>query len=210
MGRNRAFDREQVAAAALTVLDRDGLAALSMRAVAEELGTGAMTLYNYVADREELESLVVDAVSAQVRLPAPGGSWQQRVRAIGLAVAAAVRAHPGVAPLMLTRRSTSPDALRPAEALLDALNEAGLSEPARLVAFRTVLAVVMGIVQADIAGPLNHAREETAKSVLKRFAELDPDQFPNLISLAKSARRSSVDRELGAALDLVIAAIAAS
>jgi AcrR family transcriptional regulator len=209
MGRKRAFDREQIAEAALAVLDRDGLPALSMRAVADELGTGAMTLYNYVTDRVELEALVVDAVSAQIRLPPPGGDWRKRVHAIGLAIAAAVQAHPGVVPLMLTRRSTAPEALRPAEALLEALNEAGLSATQRLVAFRTLLAVITGIVQADVAGPVNHAYSDTSPNVIDRFSNLERTQFPNLISMAHSARTSSLNQELSAALRLVITAIAA-
>jgi len=204
MGRRRAYDRDQIAAAALDVLDRDGPASLSMRAVADELGTGAMTLYNYVSDREELEALVIDVVAAEMRLPHPADPWQERVRAIGQSIATAVHAHPGVAPLMLTRRSTSPAALLPAEALLDALTDAGLSGHARLVAFRTLLAVVMGIVQADVAGPLSHVHGQDPRD---RFAALDPNEFPHLVALAKDARTSSLDQEIQSALTLVIDAI---
>ncbi|MYR02034.1 helix-turn-helix domain-containing protein, partial [Streptomyces sp. SID6139] len=71
MPRPRSLSHDQLAAAALTVLDRDGLAALSMRAVAKELGMSTMALYRYVRDRDELELLVVEFVLAAVDTGAP-------------------------------------------------------------------------------------------------------------------------------------------
>jgi AcrR family transcriptional regulator len=209
MGRRRAFTHDQIGAAALVVVDRDGLAELSMRTVAAELGTGAMTLYNYVEDRAGLEALVVDAVSATIRLPSTArtGGWAERVVGIGLAIAATVRAHPEVAPLVLTRRSTAPAALRPAEALIGALRESGLDGQELLIAFRTVLGSVMGVIQAEVAGPVARRRGETRADVLSRFAELDANEFPNLKALSSAARTSSLTAEMTGALQLVVAGI---
>jgi AcrR family transcriptional regulator len=209
MGRRRAFTHEQIGAAALQVVDRDGLAGLSMRAVAEELRTGAMTLYNYVDDRQQLEALVVDAVVSEFHIPAAAAStdWRERVISIGLAMADRVRAHPDVAPLLLTRRSMSPESLRPAEALLDVLSGAGVAGIDLLVAFRTVLATVMGVIQAEVAGPMGLRRGESRTAVLERFASLDRDEYPHLIELAQHARQSSMAREVSAALELVVAGI---
>ncbi|GHJ12712.1 MULTISPECIES: TetR/AcrR family transcriptional regulator [unclassified Micromonospora] len=64
---------EQLADAALAVLDRDGLAGLTMRAVGAQLGTSTMGLYRYVADRDELESLVVERVLDRVDTRPPVG-----------------------------------------------------------------------------------------------------------------------------------------
>jgi AcrR family transcriptional regulator len=60
------FSRDEIAAAALRIVDESGLGALSMRSLAAALGTGPMTMYNYVADREGLEELVVAAVVGRV------------------------------------------------------------------------------------------------------------------------------------------------
>ncbi len=209
MGRRRAFTHEQIGAAALVVVDRDGLAELSMRTVAAELGTGAMTLYNYVEDRAGLEALVVDAVSATIRLPPKTrrSRWADRVVEIGLAIAAAVRAHPEVAPLVLTRRSMAPAALRPAEALIGALRESGLDKQELLIAFRTVLGTVMGVIQAEVAGPVARRSGESRADVLRRFTELDATEFPNLIALSSAARTSSLAAEMSGALQLVVAGI---
>src|SRR5258708_31809245 len=67
------FTTDEIAAAALGIVDAQGLSALSMRSLAAALGTGPMTLYNYVPDTAGLEELVVAAVRAQPRLPAPTG-----------------------------------------------------------------------------------------------------------------------------------------
>ena len=72
------FTTDEIAAAALGIVDAAGVSALSMRSLAAALGTGPMTVYNYVADKEGLEELVVAAVVAQVRLPDPTDEWQQR------------------------------------------------------------------------------------------------------------------------------------
>ena len=62
------FTTDEIAAAALGIVDAEGVSALSMRSLAAALGTGPMTVYNYVPDKEGLEELVVAAVVAQVRL----------------------------------------------------------------------------------------------------------------------------------------------
>jgi hypothetical protein len=77
---------------------------LTMRALARALDTGAMTLYNYVNQREELDLLVVEAVVAQVRWSLDEGQdWPDEVRVIATAIWRAVRAHPRAIPLILVR-----------------------------------------------------------------------------------------------------------
>ena len=211
MGRTKSFDVATIGAAALSVLDRDGLGGLTMRAVAEQLGTGPMTLYNYVDSREQLEALVVDAAFAEAKLPSPrsNGRWQQQVTRIGLALADVIRAHPDVAPLVLTRQSMSPDVLRPAEALLEALSSSGIRGAQLLAAFRTVLATITGVIQADVAGPMSQRRGQEKSQVLDRFADLDRAAYPRLVELSATARTSTLAQELKAALAIVIAGIEA-
>jgi AcrR family transcriptional regulator len=113
--RPRSLTTTAIAAAALAVLDRDGPAGLSMRAVAAELGTGTMSLYRYVADRGELELLVVDMVLAAVapdaaaerRLP-----WQDRIIALAGRARQAITTHPAVIPLLLAHRHAAPNSWR--------------------------------------------------------------------------------------------------
>jgi AcrR family transcriptional regulator len=84
MPRPRALTPAQLAAATLEAIERGGLDALSMRAVALELGMGVMSLYRYVESREGLEILVVDHVLAKVDVRVPRyRDWKKRVQALG-------------------------------------------------------------------------------------------------------------------------------
>src|SRR5262249_58403709 len=86
--RRRAPAVEQYVAAALAVADTEGLAAVSMRRVAGDLGSGTATLYRYITNRDELVDLMVDAAQGEDPLPEPMRDW----RADRAAVAHALRA----------------------------------------------------------------------------------------------------------------------
>jgi AcrR family transcriptional regulator len=75
VGRPAERSREEVIAAAITLADREGLTAVSMRRVAAELGTGAASLYRYVDSRDDLLDLMVDETAGAYDLSAPGGPW---------------------------------------------------------------------------------------------------------------------------------------
>src|SRR5512139_3947337 len=197
------FTRTQLQEAALALVDEQGLAALSMRTLAGALGTGPMTLYNYVKDRDELDALVVEAVLAEVKRPRAHADWQADVRAIVEATWRTVRRHPNVIPLVLTRRTLHETTLDWAEGLLDALARSGRSGTQLLVAFRTVSGFVMGLAQAQLAGPLT---SETDPDIARAQA-LPPDRFPRLIEIAKAASRLDADREFRAGLDIVMAGL---
>jgi AcrR family transcriptional regulator len=210
MGRPAKFDREQLKAAALALVDEQGLASLSMRTLAAALGTGAMTLYNYVETRQDLEILVVEAVMADVRWPkAMPADWRDEVRVIAKALWQAVRSHPHAIPLILTRRSRTPAVFDAAEALLRALGRSGRAGHELLVAFRAVFALLIGMAQAELAGPLTLHAGESAEETVARFRALPPDTYPRLIDIATAASASSAEAEFHAALDLLIEGLAA-
>lgn len=197
------FTRPQLQEAALTLVDEHGLGALSMRALAGALGTGPMTLYNYVKDRDELDALVVEAVLAEVKTRRSQGDWQGDVRAIVEATWRTVRRHPNVIPLVLTRRTLHETTLRWAEGLLEALARGGRRDTELLVAFRTVSGFVMGLAQAQLSGP-------TADNAdVARAQALPADRYPRLIEIAKAARGLGPDREFRAGLDIVMAGLVA-
>ncbi|GLY03811.1 MULTISPECIES: TetR/AcrR family transcriptional regulator [Actinoplanes] len=75
VGRPAERSRAEVTAAAITLADREGLAAVSMRRIAAELNTGAASLYRYVDSRDDLLDLMTDEVAAGYHLSAPGGPW---------------------------------------------------------------------------------------------------------------------------------------
>jgi AcrR family transcriptional regulator len=205
MGRPAKFTHEQLQQAAVALVDEHGLAGLTMRALAARLGTGAMTLYNYVSRREELEVLVVEAVIGELRwTPEADLAWEEELEAIAVVLWRSIRIHPNVIPLILTRRSRSPAVFEVTEALLSALARSGCTGTRLLVAFRAVSALVMGAAQAELAGPLALQAGESASETIARFQALPPDRFPRLIEIATAATVSDAETEFRASLALLV------
>lgn len=205
MGRPAKFTREQLQRAALALVDAHGLAGLTMRALASELGTGAMTLYNYVSQREELEVLVVEAVIGEARwTPVDDLAWHEELEAIAVVLWRSIRAHPHVIPLILTRRSRSTAVFGVTEALLRTLARGGRTGDGLLIAFRAVSALIMGAAQAELAGPLTLQAGESASETIARFQALPQDRFPHLIEIATAASASDAETEFRAGLAILI------
>jgi AcrR family transcriptional regulator len=184
------------------VIERDGALGLSMRAVAQELGMGTMSLYRYVEGREQLETLVVDLVLQDLDLEvARGTSWIDRASRLAVRAHVAATAHPAVTPLLLARRHASLASLRWGEALLGVLAEAGFAGERRVVAFRTIVAYVFGAVQLAYLGPIDGRGTEA-------IAALPADAFPLLAETARSARGISPGDEFVNGLMLVLRGIA--
>lgn len=196
------FTRAQLQQAALDLVDSQGVAALSMRTLASALGTGPMTIYNYVRDRDALDELVVEAVLANARWPDASDDWRRDVRTILQAMWDAIGAHPHAVPLILSRRTLHEGTLLPAEALLAALSRSGRSGPALLAAFRAVLGFVTGLAQMRLARQPSDDDPDIA-----RARELDPARFPKLIEIADAAASVDPDYELRAGLDIILAGL---
>lgn len=201
----RRFSRAELQHAALALVDAEGLDALTMRSLAAALGTGAMTIYNYVDGRDGLEALLVEAVLAEVELPgAPGDDWRADLRAIAEANWSAVRAHPAVIPLILTRRGTDPAVLRIGEATLDALARSGRTGSALLAAFRAVTAFVNGFAQVELASAVASG---TAGGLVGQVLAQPPERYPMLVAAATTAAGSDPVVEFRAGLDILIAGL---
>lgn len=198
MPRPRSLTSDQIAAAALAVVDREGLAALTMRAVAAELGMGTMSLYRYVSGREQLEGLVVDHVLAGVDLvPPPRTAWREQIATLLLRVRDAIRAHPEVVPLTLAHRHAAVASLRWGEAMLGVLTAAGFSGRTRVVALRALLSYLIGALRLEHLGPLAGPGTDV-------MAALPADAFPLLAATARTARAVPPDVEFRAGLDALL------
>lgn len=206
----RRFSRADLQRAALALVDADGLGALTMRSLAAALGTGAMTIYNYVDGRDGLEALLVEAVLVDADPPEPSGDWRADLRAVAETNWCAVRAHPAVIPLLLTRRGTDAAVLRIGEATLDALARSGRTGPALLAAFRAVTAFVNGFAQVELAGPVPRAGVGAAGDVAGQVLALPPERYPRLIDAATTATTSDPVVEFRAGLDILIAGLDAT
>ncbi|NKY35509.1 TetR family transcriptional regulator [Nocardia speluncae] len=197
MPRPRSLTDEQLVAAALSVIDRDGLPGLTMRAVARELGIATMGLYRYVADRQALEVLVVDRIFGTVDLALPAVNWADRIRILMERLRAAADAHPAAVPLVLRHRQAAPAALLLIETMLAALTEGGYTGTGRVVAQRTLIGYLLGFLQNEHYAALSGTGTVT-------MSELAPERYPHLSDTAADARTLSVAEEFRRGLDIVL------
>ncbi len=138
------LSRQRIVDAALTVIDRDGLEALSMRKLGAELGVEAMALYHHFPNKDALLDAVVDTVLTPAEAYDPALAWPDALRWGARSLRAAADAHPGVVPLVATRPPRAPGSLAWVEGPLATLRGAGLSESATADLLHSVLAYVFG------------------------------------------------------------------
>ncbi|MGB0101454.1 MAG: TetR/AcrR family transcriptional regulator C-terminal domain-containing protein [Nocardioides sp.] len=120
-----ALTRGEIVRAAMEIADADGLAAVSMRAVAKRLGVEAMSLYHHVANKDAMLDGMVDAVFTEFHTPRIGGDWAEEMRQRSISARAALKRHPWAVGLMDSRRNAGYETLRHHDAVLGCLREAG-------------------------------------------------------------------------------------
>jgi AcrR family transcriptional regulator len=141
-----ALTRERIVAAAVAIADEEGLAGLSMRRVATELGAATMALYRHVVDKDDLVLGMLDSALAEWRAPAdaPAG-WRPRVEVAARHLWALCRRHPWLAPAMsVTRPQPLAGALAYSEWLLDALYTTGADHDTVFTVYLTLFNYVRG------------------------------------------------------------------
>ncbi len=143
--RSKGLTRDVVVAAALEIVDRDGLDALTMRALGRELGVDPMAVYHHLPNKAAILDGVVEAVLREVPLDAPPGRlWTERLAVVARGYRDALRAHPNALPVVATRPDVTPAALRILDTALGILLEAGLDPADALRAVHAASCFVVG------------------------------------------------------------------
>ncbi len=151
----RRLSRQLIVAAALELIDTEGLGGLSMRRVGQRLGVEAMSLYGYVANREKLLDAVVDSLLEELWADPrvqfqPESGWQDYLHRLAYGVRRFAVAHPRAFPLVATRPPDAPfvrpplRSLRWVDAFLHALRSAGFTDEAVLYAYRSFTSFLLG------------------------------------------------------------------
>lgn len=148
------LDRPAVLRAALALADAEGVEAVTMRRLATALGVTPMALYNHVRSRTDLLDGVADLVAGAIEAPPRSLPWDGRLRVLLRATRAVCLRHPAVVPLLQGAGALTPNLLRPAEAALDALAEAGLEPEDARAAWAALIGLTFGHVAYQLAGHL--------------------------------------------------------
>ncbi|MFD6924517.1 TetR/AcrR family transcriptional regulator C-terminal domain-containing protein [Streptomyces sp. NPDC059944] len=213
--RRRAPGVDQYVAAALAVADAEGLAAVSMRRVAGDLGSGTASLYRYITNRDELVDLMVDAAQGEDPLPEPTGDWRADLGAVARGLRTTLLRHPWLAGELTGRPALGPNSLRRSESALRA--GVALTPDITLAsrALGTVRAYVLGSVAAQLALRRAEQRtglseEEWQRSVGPYITEvLAAGEHPMLARRVIEAEELDPDVEFTFGLDCVLDGLAA-
>jgi AcrR family transcriptional regulator len=160
MPRPPRIDRAAVLDATLALADEEGLAAVSMRAVAARLGVTPMALYRHVGDKGQLLDGLVEQLLLELPLPDGTLPWRERLDALAAAMRATARKHPRVFPLLLQRPATTPGAVRARDAVYGVLRDAGLDESTIPRVERLLSTFVLGFAASEAAGRFTATPEQ--------------------------------------------------
>jgi AcrR family transcriptional regulator len=172
------LSREVIVAAALDLLRREGLDGMSLRRVATALDTGAATLYAYVDDLQELQTLVLDRALAGVdtagRTRAP---WKARLRDLLISYFHVLAQSPGLATLAMRTVAAGPNTLRVLETLLSILEEAGVDPGTAAWAVDLLLLWITG---SAVEQSLRQGGRDPLGIVIQVIGAVGPEQFPRI------------------------------
>jgi len=145
------LSREEITTAAVRRADTLGIEAVSMRALAVELGVGAASLYRYVARKDELIDLMVDAVMGNDLEFEVRGDWREDMRSIARGLRAMTLRHPWMAIQGAGPRNFGPNTVRRYEEVLSAMDGLGLDIDQMLVMIETLDAFIRGRTLEDLS-----------------------------------------------------------
>ncbi|NIK57554.1 TetR/AcrR family transcriptional regulator [Kribbella shirazensis] len=146
------LSRAQIVAAAMAILDADGVTGLSMRKLAAKLDAGATSLYWHVPTKDDLVDLLIDEVWSEIDVPEPElAGWRNGALLFGHSLRSAVLRHPWLPEVMYTRPSIGPHAMALGERGLALFGAAGFSDHDIDLAMGSVMSYVLGTVSAEVA-----------------------------------------------------------
>jgi AcrR family transcriptional regulator len=182
------LSRAEIVRVALQVADAEGLDAVSIRRLARELSSGAMSIYHYFESRDELLELMAETVAAEMLVDELPADWRAALTAIARRSRATFKAHPWMLATLSERPRVTPNLLRHIEQTsqaLKALGEAGV-DPALLtgIAFAVddfmIGCTIRELIGPQRAGTLGQATEEPHLRYL-----LESGEFPMLEQFAR-------------------------
>jgi len=178
------LNRERVLLAAVARADAGGIDALTMRKLGEQLGVEAMSLYNHVANKDDLLDGMVDTVFSEIDLPAAGSDWRTAMRERAISTRHVLSIHPWATRLMQTRATPGPATLRHHDAVIGSLRAGGFSIEMAAHAFSVLDAYIYGFVMQESSLPFDTPEEtaELAQTILSQMPADNP--YPHLSEMA--------------------------
>jgi AcrR family transcriptional regulator len=200
------LNRERVFRAAVALADERGIDALTMRALGEELGVEAMSLYHYVANKDELLDGMVEIVFSEIELPTTDVDWKAAMRRRAISTREALARHRWAVGLMESSMSPGPANFRLHNAVLGCLREAGFSVENAVHAYSIQDAYIYGFALQEKTLPVDTPGQlaEAAESMRRQFSA---DDYPHIAeTITEHVTKSGYDfaDEFEFGLDLIL------
>jgi AcrR family transcriptional regulator len=177
------LSRERVLAAAVAFADEHGIESLSMRKLGEAVGVEAMSLYNHVANKDDLLDGMIDLVFGEIALSSGEDGWKSAMRRRAMAVRSTLSRHRWAIGLMESRTSPGPANLRHHDAVIGCLREAGFSIPLTAHAYSALDSYIYGFAMQERNLPFD-SPEQTSELAQAIMANFPVDAYPHLAELA--------------------------
>ncbi len=208
--RRTRLSRDRVLTSAVALADAGGIGALTIRSLARELDVKPMSVYHYVANKDEILDAIVDIVFSEIDLPEPGGDWSAEMRRRAFSARAVLRRHAWAIPLLQARTNPGPATLRHLNANIGTLRVAGFSVKMTAHAYALIDSYVYGFALSEAALPINGPESvpEVAEAMME---QVSPDAFPHLVEFSvEHVMKPDYDfgQEFEFGLDLVLEGLA--
>ncbi|MGW4897158.1 TetR/AcrR family transcriptional regulator [Kitasatospora sp. NPDC004240] len=206
------LSRERIAEAALAVVDAEGLDALSMRRVGQELGTGAASLYAHVGSKEELIEQVLDLVYGEIELEPPDPTdWEEQIKRVLRRARDVLAGHGDIAKAAVVANvPVTPNAMDIADCMLGILHAGGLDEQTAAYGV-DLLGVYVTATAFEASTRVGHGPEDVEvyiEHVRDYFSTLPADRYPMITSMAEALTRNVGDERFEFGLDILVAGLA--
>jgi AcrR family transcriptional regulator len=196
------LSRERVLRAAVALADQSGIESLTMRRLGQELGVEAMSLYNHVANKDDILDGIVDLVLSDIDVPATGTGWKTAMRQRSISAHEVLLAHPWAAMLIMSRFNIGPGMTRYLDATLGRLREGGFSIEGALDAWHTLDSHLYGFTLQQLNLPFGV--EETQQVSADVLGQLPAREYPHVVEVITEIMQSGREEDFEFGLDLIL------
>jgi len=198
------LSRDRVLRAAIELADEKGIDSLTMRRLGQELRVEAMSLYNHVANKDDIVDGIVDLVFSEIDLPASGADWKTAMRQRAISLRDVLLRHRWAIGLMESRRKPGPANLRHHDAVIGSLRSAGLDMPTIAHAYSLLDSYIYGFALFTMNLPFDPS-EEVAELTQGMLQSFPINTYPNLVAYISAMRLGYDHRdEFGYGLDVIL------
>ncbi len=179
------LSRERVVEGALAIADADGLAALTIRSLAAELGVKPMSVYYHVANKDEILAALVDVVFGEIELPVPGRPWRPEMERRANSARQVLARHRWAIGLLESRPDPGPANLRHHDTVLATLRAGGFSPEMTAHAYALLDSYVYGFALQEASLPFE-GRESVGEIAGPIMEQMAAGAYPHLAQMAST------------------------